>query len=260
MQSLKDPYSVSEPRLQLEQRTNYLCAEYEGTAIIPLLRNFIETSLKQELSDIEGPLPKRVLDLGCGGQPFRGYIEQFNAKYFSMDYFQNKNERVDVVASLEDPGLMGKFGTKAPFDLILCTEVLEHVFNWDIAFANIYELSKPGTHVIITCPFFFRPHEEPHDYWRPTVHALKMASAAHGFKVIQSLTLGNNWDLLATLFGSCYFKLKRPGLFSWITATAFKVLRRIILSRKGGAFLRRNIEMNANSNFYLSNAFILERI
>lgn len=42
--------------------------------------------------------------------------------------------------------------TKQDFDLVLCSEVLEHLKNLDLAIANLYRILKPGGIAIVTTP------------------------------------------------------------------------------------------------------------
>jgi ubiquinone/menaquinone biosynthesis C-methylase UbiE len=59
------------------------------------------------------------------------------------------------------------------FDLIICTEVLEHVSNPFAAVAEINRMLKPGGQVYVTTPFNFRIHGPLPDNWRFTIHGLK---------------------------------------------------------------------------------------
>lgn len=59
------------------------------------------------------------------------------------------------------------------FDLIICTEVLEHVANPFAATTEINRILKPGGQAFITTPFNFRIHGPLPDNWRFTVHGLR---------------------------------------------------------------------------------------
>ena len=61
----------------------------------------------------------------------------------------------------------------ASFDWIVCTEVLEHVYNPFAAVREINRLLKPGGLVFITTPFNFRIHGPLPDCWRFTEHGLR---------------------------------------------------------------------------------------
>lgn len=58
------------------------------------------------------------------------------------------------------------------FDLVICTEVLEHVANPFAAATEINRILKPGGKTYITTPFNFRIHGPLPDNWRFTIHGL----------------------------------------------------------------------------------------
>lgn len=59
------------------------------------------------------------------------------------------------------------------FDLVICTEVLEHVANPFAAAIEINRMLKQGGRAYITTPFNFRIHGPLPDNWRFTIHGLK---------------------------------------------------------------------------------------
>ena len=59
------------------------------------------------------------------------------------------------------------------FDLIVCTEVLEHTKNPFFAVQEIFRMLKPGGTVAVTTPFNFRIHGPLPDNWRFTIRGLK---------------------------------------------------------------------------------------
>jgi SAM-dependent methyltransferase len=62
--------------------------------------------------------------------------------------------------------LVSKFGEEA-FDLIICTEVVEHTRHWRDVINNIKSVCAPGGTIVITTRSFGFPfHGWPYDYWR----------------------------------------------------------------------------------------------
>ena len=56
------------------------------------------------------------------------------------------------------------------FDIVVCTEVLEHVVNPFAAVVEIHRLLKPGGLLLASSPFNFRIHGPLPDCWRFTEH------------------------------------------------------------------------------------------
>ena len=66
-----------------------------------------------------------------------------------------------------------KCKTKEKFDLILCCNVLEHVFDTKSAIQNLNYLLKEKAHLLVSVPFIYPLHDEPEDFWRFTEYSLK---------------------------------------------------------------------------------------
>jgi len=60
------------------------------------------------------------------------------------------------------------------FDLVVCTEVLEHVNDPFSAAKELHRIVKKGGVVAISSPFNFRIHHPLPDNWRFTIHGLKI--------------------------------------------------------------------------------------
>lgn len=59
------------------------------------------------------------------------------------------------------------------YDMIVCTEVLEHTLQPFDAVDNIHAMLKPGGLVFVSTPFNFRMHGPLPDCWRFTEHGLR---------------------------------------------------------------------------------------
>lgn|SRR5574341_31023 len=82
--------------------------------------------------------------------------------YIGVDLLEGPG--VDVVCSADR--LVERFGENR-FDLILTTEMMEHVENWRGAIDNMKRVLKPQGHLILTTRSIGTPyHGYPFDYWR----------------------------------------------------------------------------------------------
>jgi SAM-dependent methyltransferase len=59
------------------------------------------------------------------------------------------------------------------FDVVICTEVLEHLREPQRAVDEMYRVLKPGGTLLLTTRFLFPIHDAPHDYFRFTKYGLQ---------------------------------------------------------------------------------------
>ena len=234
------------------RRHNYteLCGEQEFFAT-PLLEKSIEMALRFALKDIKAA---RVLDVGAGGCPLRDKLLGLGCTYKSLDIEHNESGTIDYVARI-DTGLPDSLASCQPFDLIVCTEVLEHVPDWAMAFDNLARLLKPGGWCIITTPFFYMLHEEPHDFWRPTDHALKHFAQSRHFEIVHSQRNGDGWDVLGTLICSMSVCRKSKTLLNYVWLAPALILHRLLKAILKSRLFQSSLDLQMR--FYVGNLFIL---
>jgi len=120
---------------------------------------YLYRSLKRLLPTFGG----RVLDAGCGSRPYQEWFGSVT-EYVGLDV--SPGRAVDlVVASNEHWPLPNE-----QFDVILSSQVLEHVEHLDITLYEMSRVLKRGGVAILTFPFLYNEHGAPWDYRRFTAY------------------------------------------------------------------------------------------
>lgn len=235
------------------RRATYRPAVPAETFMVPILAEHIARFI--DGLDPRAPKSATVLDVGCGEQPFRGALESKGYTYWSMDVAQNRNGSVHFVCAI-DADLPVAVTAPGPYDVVLCTEVLEHVAEWDRAFQNLASLLRAGGQLLVTCPQFYPLHEEPEDYWRPTSYALEHFAKKSGMSVVSAYRAGGSWDVLGTLLGNLYFKSNDRGMISAVVLFSCKVLRKSFFWLLQKGFVQNRVSA---TGYYLSNVYVFSR-
>jgi len=102
----------------------------------------------------------RLLDVGCGVKPYRPYFEPYADEYVGVDI---DNPAADMEGSVG--ALPVENGS---FDLVLCTQVLEHVEDPSVAVRELHRVTSPGGRVLASTHGVQVYHPSPTDYWRWT--------------------------------------------------------------------------------------------
>jgi SAM-dependent methyltransferase len=214
------------------------------------VENFINAYIYPRLEN-----KMRVLDVGCGKQPFRSIFEDLGLQYCGLDYKQNDSKTVDIVEPI-DTEFIHKYAHMERFDFVICTEVLEHVADWDIAFKNISRLTKKDGFVLITCPHIYQLHEEPYDFWRPTPYSIKYFSKKYNFDVVEFTQAGSGWDVLGTILTNNSFYIKSNKLKDRIIFRLLRYGHQWLVKNLINNILQRKI--GTHSSLYLSNIAVLK--
>ena len=146
---------------------------------------------------------------------------------------------------------------RGPFPFVLCTEVLEHVADWDVAFRNFHALLAPGGRMLITCPAVYPLHEEPHDFWRPTRYALRYYADRVGLRVVEQQAAGSGWDVLGTVLGGCLIVARGNGPWYRFLRAAVATARRILIRILRWGLFQKFADLRGG--VYLANVVVLAK-
>jgi SAM-dependent methyltransferase len=140
----------------------------------------------------------RVLDAGAGEGRFRRLFSQ--AQYVGVDLAVGDvlwdYSSLDVNADL----LALPFRDRA-FDLVVNTQVLEHVREPKVILLEIFRVLKPGGRLLLTAPQGWDEHQAPHDYFRFTSFALRYLLETTGYVVEEIKPMGGYFRYLGNRIG-----------------------------------------------------------
>lgn len=136
-------------------------------------------ALATELRALAPRLHGRVLDAGCGCMPYRPLFHVDHYVGVDVDVRGTRGQgRADVLFD----GRTLPFGSMT-FDGVLCTQVLEHVFEPERFLGELSRVLKPEGVLLLTVPFVWDEHEVPNDFARYSSYGLRALLERNGFTV-----------------------------------------------------------------------------
>lgn len=183
---------------------------------------------------------KKTLDIGCGGSPYAGYFPNRVAIDIS------KSRSTELLADAHSLPFRD-----ASFDVILCTEVLEHLKEPQRAIEEMERVLIDGGKLILTTRFIFPLHDTPDDYYRFTKYGLRYL--LRNWKITEMReetdTVGSIAVLLQRMGFQCVFRFK---LFNYIFHALAHLLKHLnfIIKKEYGVFYEKVPESNIMTSGY----------
>lgn len=174
--------------------------------------------IEKKLSQI--PKGLSILDAGAGEQKWKSTCEHL--KYVSQDFCQYEGsgngkglqtsewntDMIDIVSDITDIPVEDD-----SFDVILCSEVLEHIPHPEMAIREFSRILKKGGQLILTAPFASLTHFAPFyfcsgfsEYWYNT------NLPEYGFEVDEIVSNGNYFSWIAQELFRTPILLQQYGL------------------------------------------------
>jgi SAM-dependent methyltransferase len=127
-------------------------------------------------------LPGPILEVGSYQVPGQENIAELRRLFPDRPYTGidvRPGPGVDQVADVEQlPFADASFGT------VLALNTFEHVPRFWKGFAEIARVLRPDGALLVSCPFYFRVHNHPGDYWRFTPMALETLLEDYPSKIL----------------------------------------------------------------------------
>lgn len=203
-----------------------LLAIYQHEAFFPsmfgLLINpfyFARKGLAKHVKDLAVNITGKTLDIGCGTKPYMHLYRSNEYVGLEIDTTQNReNKNADFYYD------GGNFPFDvATFDSVVANEVFEHVFNPDEFINETLRILKPNGMILLTMPFVWDEHEQPHDFARYSSFGIKALLEKHGFEIVEQRKSTDDIRVIFQLLNTYIYK-KTVTKNAWINSLATLVL------------------------------------
>lgn len=197
-----------------------------GNVHYSLRRYFVDTFFEIETRQLKAD--GLVLDLGGNKLDKRGCFDVSRREFEVLYANISDAKSPDVVCDAEN--LPFKDGV---FSGVICGELLEHVERPEAVLAEAFRVLKSDGRILITCPFLFRVHGDPYDFYRYTEFCWQKMLERAGFSEIHVQPQGRFYSVLFDALRDWLRERKGwKGLKK--NRKLVRWLRRLALERDGG--------------------------
>jgi len=148
--------------------------------------------IRDAISSLDSKEIKEVGNIGSSSLVFRTTIQPhihnnifapIEKNGVNVVHIDLKEEQgVDVIGDITSPAFGDHFQDQ--FDLVLCTNLLEHVFDINLVVQNLIKVVKKTGYILITVPFKYRLHFDPIDNgFRPTPNEIASLFDGNNFTI-----------------------------------------------------------------------------
>ena len=158
-----------------------------------------------------------VLDVGCAHSTIRSHLRC--DRYYGLDYPATATHLYGT-----RPDIFGDASrlpvADAAVDTVLLIDVVEHLREPGAALREAARVLKPGGRLLMTVPFAYPLHDQPHDFQRWTTHGVAHQLEQAGLRPVAIEETGN---AVAVAAGNLSMALAQGGLDA-IAARSWRVV------------------------------------
>jgi ubiquinone/menaquinone biosynthesis C-methylase UbiE len=133
-----------------------------------------------------------VLDAGAGEGPYRKHFAAHRYESTDFEKLPKPYQTTTYVCDLADVPVEDD-----RFDLVVLTQVLEHLPEPLAALKEMHRVLKPGHKIWASTPLFYEEHEQPYDFFRYTQFALQRLFTDAGFSDVMIRWLEGYWGTVS---------------------------------------------------------------
>lgn len=145
------------------------------------LRRGLVYAVKAHFSDTQKL--DALLDYGCGEKPYASLFTPYFNSYLGADIAENTKAEV-LIEPNGDIAI-----EKETIDVVLSTQVLEHVTDVDAYLSEAHRVLKKDGVLLLSTHGYWMYHPNPTDLWRWTKDGLERTIVKNGFVITETLGL-----------------------------------------------------------------------
>jgi SAM-dependent methyltransferase len=174
-----------------------------------LLVNYIHDRALEQFASL---LNDRMIDIGCGTKPYEELFAPYVREHVGVDHVDTLHDKsnIDIFGTAYDIPVSDE-----SFDCAVCTAVLEHLEEPELALRECHRILKPGGVAIYSVPFIWHLHEEPRDFLRFSKYGLQYLFTKTGFEIVELKALSGFWVTFGQLFVYNLHRFNR-GPLRWL--------------------------------------------
>ena len=164
--------------------------------------NWVDLQWSLLIEGLEAVAPMahgRMLDVGCGEKPYEAIFRPYVTEYIGIEHaatFTKTTASTRAVADVLYDGHTLPF-PDGSFDTVMSVQVLEHTPHPQRLVDEMGRVLADGGTLILTAPFSYRLHEQPHDYFRYSPHGLRALIEHAGLEATEVQAQGGLFTVLA---------------------------------------------------------------
>ncbi len=141
----------------------------------------------------------KLLDLGCGNVPMWGMYKHYISESVCVDWdnSEHPNPHIDIRTDISKQLPFND----DEFDTIICSDVLEHIYNPTEVLDEMVRICKKGGHILINTPFIYWMHEVPYDYNRYTPYFYQRYADESRVRLKELRIMGGTKEVIMDIIG-----------------------------------------------------------
>lgn len=212
---------------------------------------FARKGLYENIASLADNITGKTLDVGCGQKPYEDLFKSSEYVGLEIDNEANRNSKK---ADFFYDGSTFPF-PDGEYDSMVLNQVFEHVFNPDDFLRETNRVIRTDGMLLLTVPFVWDEHEQPHDYARYSSFGIRALLEKHGFAIVEQRKSVNDIGAIFQILNGYIYKktVSSNGYVNLLVAVLLMAPFNIL-----GALLAKVLPNN--DELYLDNIILAKKV